>query len=76
MAKPEAQPNGMMARLWLWLKDQMVKDVPPETALCEFDCRKPQCLEGEWGGCERRLSQATGELMPDRTAESKPTEPR
>ena len=76
MSESDAQPTSRVARLCRWLKEQMVKDVPPETALCEFDCRKPQCLEGEWAGCERRLSQAAGELMPDPTAEKKPAEPR
>jgi len=38
-----------------WLKAQIVRDVPEDIALCEFDCRKGQCLFGEWESCERRL---------------------
>ena len=49
---------------WGWLRRQVVDDVPPGDALCEFDCRKSQCNEGEWETCERRLQNAAGELMP------------
>jgi hypothetical protein len=47
-----------------WVLDQIFQDVPVEQALCEFDCRRGQCMQGEWAGCERRLSRAEGELMP------------
>lgn len=46
------------------LKDQIVQEVPEADALCEFDCRKQQCKEGEWATCERRLHKAAGELWP------------
>jgi hypothetical protein len=55
--------------LWRWVKDQIVQDVPKDSALCEFDCRKEQCTIGEWETCERRLDKGAGELMPpDRVA--------
>ncbi|MGB8495470.1 MAG: hypothetical protein WCE53_13805 [Candidatus Acidiferrum sp.] len=62
----EARSNGVgsLARLWQWLKDQWIREVPEDLALCEFDCRKAQCFEGEWDTCQRRLSYASGELMP------------
>ncbi len=50
--------------VWRWLLGQISRDVPVENALCEFDCRKPQCFEGEWENCMRRLRRASGELMP------------
>jgi hypothetical protein len=50
--------------LWRWLAGQISREVPAEDALCEFDCRKPQCREGEWENCMRRLRRAAGELMP------------
>ena len=56
---------GFFARAWRWIKGQMVGEVPPKDALCEFDCRKEQCMHDEWATCERRLSGAAGELMPD-----------
>jgi len=46
------------------LKGQIVPEVPAELALCEFDCRKGQCSWDEWASCERRISEAAGELMP------------
>ena len=63
---PNAQPSrGFFSRTWRWLKDQIVREVPPEDGLCEFDCRKEQCLYDEWATCERRLTRAAGELMPE-----------
>jgi hypothetical protein len=50
--------------VWRWVVGQVSGDVPVEDALCEFDCRKPQCFEGEWEKCMRRLGRAAGELMP------------
>lgn len=61
------------SRFWLWLKSQIVREVPPEDALCEFDCRKEQCLREEWSNCDRRLSHAAGELMPQKPASPKPS---
>ena len=49
---------------WHWLTWQISSKVPAQDALCEFDCRKPQCFEGEWENCMRRLRQGAGELMP------------
>ena len=49
-------------RIRNWLKEQMsqlrqrvVEEVPEDIVLCEFDCRKTQCLFEEWEHCERRL---------------------
>ena len=55
---------NLLRNLWEWLAQQFWRDVPEEDALCEFDCRKPQCHEGEWESCTRRLQRAAGELMP------------
>jgi len=55
---------GLLRNMWEWVAGQFVREVPADTALCEFDCRKPQCHEGEWEGCMRRLRRASGELMP------------
>ncbi len=57
-------------RFGRWVRDQIVQEVPEDIALCELDCRKGQCRTGEWEACERRSSQAAGELMP--LAELKP----
>jgi len=53
-----------------WVRRQIVEEVPEDSALCEFDCRKPQCHEGEWASCERRLQRAAGELMPEKKPEA------
>jgi hypothetical protein len=45
-----------VGKLRLWLKGQIVGDVPPELSLCEFDCRKTECLLDEWEHCQNRLS--------------------
>ena len=59
--------------MWNWLRRQIVADVPEGEALCEFDCRKPQCTEEEWEVCDRRLKRAAGELMPEE--KPRPTDP-
>jgi len=64
-----------LKRLWRWAKDQVVQDVPEDTALCAFDCQKGQCTHTEWEACERRLHKAAGELMPaDAEPSKEPTE--
>lgn len=44
-----------------WLKKQIVDEVPPEIAVCEFDCEKTQCTLKEWNACPRRLRRGAGE---------------
>jgi len=68
---------NFLQKVWDWVAGQFVRAVPEDEALCEFDCRKPQCREGEWESCARRLQRAAGELMPARgpasdAAESRP----
>jgi hypothetical protein len=53
-----------LARHATWLKHQWVMEVPEDLALCEFDCRRQQCLFEEWACCQRRMSNASGELLP------------
>ena len=62
---PLKQPAGSaLQRLWLRIKGQFIQAVPKDIAVCEFDCRKPQCFQGEWETCEKRLSGATGGVKP------------
>ena len=56
--------GGVFCRAWRFLVDQVVRDVPEEMALCEFDCRKPECNFSEWAACERRLARGAGEITP------------
>jgi hypothetical protein len=55
---------NLLQNVWNWVSGQIVGEVPDEDAICEFDCPKLQCSEGEWDSCERRLHRAAGELMP------------
>ena len=54
----------LLSTVWRLMVGQVSQEVPAEDALCEFDCRKPQCFEGEWENCMRRVRRAAGELMP------------
>jgi hypothetical protein len=56
--------ESLLKRGWSWISNQIVQEVPKDSALCNSDCRKDQCTTGEWTNCERRLNNAHGELMP------------
>ncbi len=64
----DERPNtrAVLSRIWGWVRGQIVREVPEGIALCEFDCRKEQCVMGEWATCDRRQRKAAGELMPSR----------
>jgi hypothetical protein len=64
MSEQKVHSSSLISRGWQWFRAQFVQEVPEESALCEFDCRKGQCTLEEWNSCERRLSKAAGELMP------------
>ena len=69
--EPESASQGFFARLFRWLKGQIVVEVPPENAVCEFDCRKEQCRYDEWASCERRLSYMASPSAPKHSQENK-----
>lgn len=73
MPRNPSQPFGLLHRLWQRFKGQWIGDVPEDISLCEFDCRKGQCVYDEWASCERRISKAAGELMPP-TSPGSPSE--
>jgi len=56
----------LFQKMWGWAAEKVIREVPQDEALCEFDCRKPQCKAGEWESCNRRLQRAAGELMPSK----------
>ncbi len=41
--------------LWRRLKSMLIADVPDDLAICEFECSKINCRQGEWATCERRI---------------------
>jgi hypothetical protein len=57
--------SGLWNRFSCWLRDHWLGEVSPEIALCEFDCKHGQCLQDEWATCQRRITRAAGELMPE-----------
>lgn len=68
MPRDENRASRLLVQIWGRLKGEVVAEVPAEDALCEFDCRKNQCMQDEWATCMRRLSNAAGELMPNKRA--------
>jgi hypothetical protein len=53
--------NGFLRRLWSRLHGSWVSDVPAQIAICEFECRKDQCMNNEWDSCEHRMARCAGE---------------
>jgi hypothetical protein len=45
---------GGLARFLGWLGRQIVSEVPPELAACEFACRNRRCRYDDWVLCETR----------------------
>jgi hypothetical protein len=49
-----ANSRDSLKRLWGWIKEQIIQDVPEDLATCEFDCscvsecRENPCAIGEW----------------------------
>ena len=66
IATKHSTPWGTVTRFWEWVKHQIVQEVPEDIALCEYDCHKQQCTGSEFETCDRRLTRAAGEFMPDR----------
>jgi hypothetical protein len=55
MAAQKEEMVSYFRRLRQWITTRLIQDVPEDTAVCEFDCRKLECRQGEWKICERRL---------------------
>jgi hypothetical protein len=53
--RKEEKRVSYIRRLTRWIENRLIHDVPEDIATCEFDCRKPECRQGEWEACERRL---------------------
>ncbi|CRI65494.1 conserved hypothetical protein [Thiocapsa sp. KS1] len=49
---------GLLRRLGASLSKRFVAPVPEEVSCCEFDCRRVQCVEGDWERCSLRLDYA------------------
>jgi hypothetical protein len=66
VSEANLKSNQPIRGIWQWLRNQIVREVPEGTALCEFDCRKGQCT------MDRRLNKAAGELTPSPQKTSPP----
>ena len=55
MKNPRKSFTDIARRAWNTLTKSGVTEVPDEIGCCEFDCRHPQCEQGKWESCERRL---------------------
>jgi hypothetical protein len=69
MSAQKEQKIGYFGRLRDWFKNGLIQDLPENIAVCEFDCRKPQCRHGEWETCEKRLPGLSGSDQEKRRAE-------
>ncbi len=54
---------GKLRRLWEWIVGHWVSNVPAEIMVCEFECKKEQCLQGEWDTCEHRILRSAEQLL-------------
>lgn len=52
---------SLLFRIWIWLKSEWIQGLPEEKAACEFDCRRDQCLFGEWLSSKWRCAQEARE---------------
>jgi hypothetical protein len=68
----ETNRTGAFAKFRRWLTGQLVSEVPLDIALCEYGCRKRQCLQEDWEHCERRLAFIKGmQVTPPEKAKAK-----
>ena len=74
MSKLLALPRAQLRKFGVWLKGLLIEEVPAEIAVCEFDCRRTQCLFEEWENCPNRLSLLTGASHPKTEGHPKPND--
>ncbi len=63
MPTDDKNKAGGPRRLWQWFVERWVSNVPAEIMVCEFECRKEQCLQGEWDTCEQRILRSAEKLL-------------
>ena len=67
---PEAT---MFDRGWRFLMNQLIQDVPESIAVCEFDCRDPNCSAERWLTCDRASARLTASPRTGRITKSPAT---
>ncbi|ACK71708.1 hypothetical protein PCC7424_3309 [Gloeothece citriformis PCC 7424] len=35
-----------------WIKKYIAQEIPPELAVCEFECKQRNCSRSQWSQCE------------------------
>jgi hypothetical protein len=55
---------GFFKSLWHSIKDQLVQEVPPGIAFCEFQCTRKQCTMELTGACDIRPEPAHVFILP------------
>jgi hypothetical protein len=56
--KASIEKPGIVFRIWRGVTAWSVESVPDELSRCAFDCKKTECLKGEWENCRARLDYA------------------
>lgn len=54
----DVKRQGLLARIGLWLKRQIVTEVPSGIARCEFECRLAKCSPERIRDCKNRIAYA------------------
>jgi hypothetical protein len=52
MAERFVPSRTAFVKLWQWIKNEIVQDVPAELAVCEFECQRTHCTVSHWRACE------------------------
>ncbi|MFB1485531.1 MULTISPECIES: hypothetical protein [unclassified Thiocapsa] len=58
MNETSKKKPGLLRRLGSALSKRLVPRVPDEVSCCEFDCRRAECVGGDWERCTLRLDYA------------------
>jgi len=53
--------NQLLTRLSHWLGKQLIDEVPTDLVICEYECRRGRCTEGEFRTCIRRATHPAGQ---------------
>jgi hypothetical protein len=59
MAAQKEKALSSHRKLWRWIRILVVQDAPEDIAPCEFECRRPECRQGDWEVCEKRLHRVS-----------------
>jgi hypothetical protein len=58
-----AHGKSCLTRFWIWVKSQIVQEVPKDIAHCAFDCNKEACTGADWDHCRKSLEDSKNEQL-------------